>query len=372
MKYSHTIFTIILAIMMTCCKDETKVETISLDPTELTIAIGEERQIELTINPLSATKYNTKFWSSSDKNVATVDNKGNVTGIYAGTCTITATVGDKKAKCTVTVKTPTYKIQMDNAIIFDNGFDETTGTNIRILRLYEKGLTIDSTGEASGNGMIMNLHLFSPTTTDTLATGLYQIDESGNEFTIKPGNLVTSDEGTYATGSFLGEYSDYGISVLFAVKGNVRISKENEIFSIQCSLEGEKDEHMDIQWQGKPTIFKTDSAIEITELTYKSLETEEIATDSKTKHVKVRFDCTEYKLNVLFRVPLSAHDGIPDGQYKSDKSDNSFTISAEESELLNGSVTTKIKQIAMKVANGNFEGSFTDFNGRIFAIKKHK
>ncbi|MCQ2329879.1 MAG: Ig-like domain-containing protein [Paludibacteraceae bacterium] len=374
MKYRHIILIIILAIFMASCKDETKVESISLDPSELTIAIGEERQIELTINPLSATKYNTKFWSSSDKNVATVDSKGNVTGIYAGTCTITATVGDKKAKCIVTVKTPTYKIQMDSAIIFDNGIDETTGASIKILRLYEKGLIIDSTGEAFGNGMIMNLHLYSQTTADALATGTYQIDESEKEYTAKPGKLITSEDVTYATGSFLGEYSDYGISVLFAVKGTIDITKNNDSFSIKCSMEGEKNEHMDIQWEGTPIVFRTDSASKVTELTYNSIATEDIITDDKsqTKHTKIIFECGEYQLSVLFRLPLSTQSGIPNGLYKSDLHDKSFTISDDESRLLKGNEIILIKQITMNVSDGNFDGSFTDFNGQIYTISKRK
>ena len=46
-------------------------------------------------------------WKSSNSSVATVDSNGKVTGVKAGTAKITASVGGKKAVCTVTVKKKT-------------------------------------------------------------------------------------------------------------------------------------------------------------------------------------------------------------------------------------------------------------------------
>ncbi|MBQ3137351.1 MAG: Ig-like domain-containing protein [Clostridia bacterium] len=43
-------------------------------------------------------------WSTSNKKIAKVNSKGVVTGVAPGKCTVTATVGKKKYKCTVTVK----------------------------------------------------------------------------------------------------------------------------------------------------------------------------------------------------------------------------------------------------------------------------
>ena len=43
-------------------------------------------------------------WSSSNENVAKVDNNGNVTGVNVGTAVITAKVGNKIDTCLVTVK----------------------------------------------------------------------------------------------------------------------------------------------------------------------------------------------------------------------------------------------------------------------------
>lgn len=43
-------------------------------------------------------------WSTSNKKIAKVNSKGVVTGVAPGKCTVTATAGKKKYKCTVTVK----------------------------------------------------------------------------------------------------------------------------------------------------------------------------------------------------------------------------------------------------------------------------
>ena len=79
-----------LLYLLTCilcfvgCTDETKVQSVRLNPTEITLKIGETRQIEMLIEPISAIIYNPVAWHTSDPNVAQVDNNGNITAIYAG------------------------------------------------------------------------------------------------------------------------------------------------------------------------------------------------------------------------------------------------------------------------------------------------
>lgn len=54
---------------------------------------------------LKVSNYSKKVkWSTSNKNVATVDSKGVVTGVGLGTCTVTAKAGSKNLKCKITVK----------------------------------------------------------------------------------------------------------------------------------------------------------------------------------------------------------------------------------------------------------------------------
>jgi len=87
-------------------KDETiKVTKVSLNKTKLTLSEGESSKLTATVKPSDATNKDVT-WKSSNKNVAKVDSKGNVTAIKAGTATITVTTkdGSYKATCKVTVK----------------------------------------------------------------------------------------------------------------------------------------------------------------------------------------------------------------------------------------------------------------------------
>jgi uncharacterized protein YjdB len=74
---------------------------IALDKTELTIAVGETSTLKATVIPDDATD-KVITWYSSDTEIATVKD-GVVTALKIGTATITATAGDKTAKCIVTV-----------------------------------------------------------------------------------------------------------------------------------------------------------------------------------------------------------------------------------------------------------------------------
>lgn len=84
-------------------EDEVALEGISL-PKTVEIEAGKTRKITLTYNPSTATN---KFvtWTSSNENVVTVDNAGNITAKKEGSAIITVVSedGNKKATCTVTV-----------------------------------------------------------------------------------------------------------------------------------------------------------------------------------------------------------------------------------------------------------------------------
>lgn len=66
-----------------------EVESISISPSTSTVATGETTRLSVLAKPAGASNYVT--WTSSNPNVASVNNAGEVTGIAAGTATITAT-----------------------------------------------------------------------------------------------------------------------------------------------------------------------------------------------------------------------------------------------------------------------------------------
>ena len=75
------------------------VQGITVTPTEDEIEIGDTVQLSATTEPSGRTV----TWTSSDTAVATVDATGLVTGVAAGSATITATSGTKSATAVVTV-----------------------------------------------------------------------------------------------------------------------------------------------------------------------------------------------------------------------------------------------------------------------------
>lgn len=89
-------------------------EKVTLDKTSVTLKKGDSTKLKATVSPSNATENNVTFYSSDD-NVATVSADGTVTAVEGGTATITALVGGKSAKCTVTVTVAMTGIKADGS-----------------------------------------------------------------------------------------------------------------------------------------------------------------------------------------------------------------------------------------------------------------
>ena len=77
--------------------------SISLNKTEMTLGVGQMYTLQTTMTPSNAATY--QQWTSSNKTVAVVNDKGRVTGKKVGTAVITVkTTNGHTATCTVTVK----------------------------------------------------------------------------------------------------------------------------------------------------------------------------------------------------------------------------------------------------------------------------
>lgn len=90
---------------------------ITLSPTTLDMKLGESRALTATVLPYNATD-KTVTWTCEGTNsegnrVATVDDKGNVIGLAAGTATVTARAGAYSATCQVTVSPVATSIRVN-------------------------------------------------------------------------------------------------------------------------------------------------------------------------------------------------------------------------------------------------------------------
>ncbi len=80
-------------------------DKVTIDFTEKTLEEGESVTLTVTFTPENTTD-KTVVWTTSDPEVATVDENGVVTAVGEGSATITATCGEVSATCQVTVNKP--------------------------------------------------------------------------------------------------------------------------------------------------------------------------------------------------------------------------------------------------------------------------
>ena len=108
------LFFVVISVLLTLVGCEPPVKpVITLQPTELTLNIGQTDSLEVTITPEGTTAQ--IIWESSQAEVATVDANGVVTALAAGTTTITASgINMEPAQCVVTVRDNSIILSLDS------------------------------------------------------------------------------------------------------------------------------------------------------------------------------------------------------------------------------------------------------------------
>lgn len=101
--------------------------TLTLDKTEATISLSETNKLQLVATVKGSSEALT--WSSSDPSVATVDDKGLVTGLKAGDTIITVTNGELSATCKVSVRANYFSLAKTSIVAIGQETTlEVTGT----------------------------------------------------------------------------------------------------------------------------------------------------------------------------------------------------------------------------------------------------
>lgn len=135
----------------------TKVESVSLNKTEITIEQGESVTLTANIAPTNA-KYKEVTWTTADASVASVTN-GKITANKVGKTTITVKTvdGSKTATCTVNVTEPTLQISLDKSeyyvVLNKTVKPQLTFKNVESHELKIKDTTIASVKDGIITGL---------------------------------------------------------------------------------------------------------------------------------------------------------------------------------------------------------------------------
>lgn len=145
---------------------EIKAEQIILSEDNIQLEVGAHTILTATVLPEDAT-YNIVTWTSSDENIVTVDNEGNVSAHSVGEAVVTATCGEVSASCVVTV-TP----------------------------ILAESLTIspDSWSGEEGESFIIEVTILPDNTTDK--TLLFESDDESVAIVDQEGKVSVLTEGT--------------------------------------------------------------------------------------------------------------------------------------------------------------------------------
>ena len=103
-------------LTFTACSSDNDINAtgISLSEKDILLEKGSSHLLKAVVSPENATNKDVK-WATSDADIASVDNKGNVTALKTGTATITVSLinGNFTAQCKVTVSSTVSGVSLD-------------------------------------------------------------------------------------------------------------------------------------------------------------------------------------------------------------------------------------------------------------------
>lgn len=367
-KVAYILFILLSLFAFSSCDRSTKVQTVYLSPENLVLNIGESSQLEMFIQPISAVAYNVTAWTSTNTDVAVVDSKGVVTAVYAGECMIIGYASDVSDTCFVKVITPNYNFTFDRITMYD--VEDDNDKRGIVLRLHDSSLSFDRNGNASGNGTFLNIHLFTPISSDSLPLGDYNVSDNEMQYTIVPGEIYEENGQSFVTGSFLGQYTDDGLGVICVNKGSVSVTFDGE-YHVNCDLFGSDNEQIVVECKAIPFYFRNGNSNTVNSIFYQNYTLEDFTLQSEpyVNHKKLTLNCNGDTLAVFIaRVPLSVNF-LPLGEYlMNSDAGRTFTLLSAKNEfccsLLTVDTVSKMRNAILYVTqdeneNCLFEASFS-------------
>ncbi len=128
MKKVFLLLLLIPGLFISCSSDDDK-DKISLNKNELTMNYEDKETLILSFSNDDLSKKDYK-WSSSNENVATVNNRGYVEAVRVGEAILTVEYQDLKAQCKVTVE-PTVNLYQEPYLEYGAGKSTIKSKEIR-------------------------------------------------------------------------------------------------------------------------------------------------------------------------------------------------------------------------------------------------
>ena len=237
------------------------VTSVSLNRTEITIVKGNTYDLSATISPNDATD-KTITWTSSDDNVATVNQNGRVTAIDGGEAIVRATIGNFYADCKVVVTVPVSALTLSSTELSlvkgqtftltatvgpDNATDKTVtwSTSNETVAIVEDGVVTALksgqariTAKAGGITARCTVSVTTPVTSISLDRTSITLDEGQSTVLVATVSPYDADDKTVtwssSNTSVARVYSDG--TVMAKREGEAIITAVSGAYSASCSV----------------------------------------------------------------------------------------------------------------------------------------
>ena len=245
---------------------------IKLNPSSITIKEGSLTQISATVMPSNATNREL-VWTSSDISIATVNNKGVIKGIKAGTTTIIAKTKDGKVEAIVTVTVETEQKQVESLSFAQE--------NVSVKKNKTLGLVVEVKPTE-----LSSTKLTWKSSDSSIAT----VDENGVVKGLREGTVtitVTSTNGKKATCTVTVTEDTIPVEEIHLSVGNeiINVGNEKQISATVVPIHATDRE---LVWTSSDTSIATVDANGIV----RGIKAGTVTITAKTKDGKVKATCT--------------------------------------------------------------------------------
>ncbi len=262
-RYSKNICgNIVAAICVMCIVvclhscEQNKIKNIYFKKGKVQLSVDEQYTAELFMEPFSETDYDKVTWKSSDNSVAVVDKMGHITAVYTGSCIVTARCGKLRASIEVAVLPINIAFDSSKALAYFYGDSYDNSYNTVVVRFLSDGCQIEPNGDITGAGTYINMQLFAPKSTDSIALGTFRQSNTPMQYAFLSGYLREHNDRRYVLGSYFGNLSVGGNSVVVLIKEGVfNISKRMSQYVVEGVFRGDKDEVIELSYSGKIPLF---------------------------------------------------------------------------------------------------------------------